>query len=136
MAEKRYEIGSPKRSVTIHESFGVYKDYDGNVHDGPVFAVCATQDLADQVAQILEALDPTRGDDAEDEIADNIANLPADLRDLAAAAKTDGDGIIWPFVEGHEHSSKWSVSAGESEASDIACSLSEAIAQVMTANQS
>lgn len=100
-------ISQALRTVTIHKAWAVYKDYDGNAPDGPVFARCATEELGNQLAKLLSGNDPEKRDD--------------DLED-----NPEFDNFPWPFVDGHEWSARWCAEESEAEYHKIATTLDEA----------
>lgn len=110
-----HEIGPALRTVTIHEAFAVYKDYDGNCPDGPVFAICATEALAKEVADLLGRHDPNQKEEGEEDTTEH---------------GVDWDELGWPGSEGWEWSACWRSVKTEAEHGKIATTLSDALKQV------
>lgn len=107
-------VGPALRTVTIHEAWEVYKNYDGNAPDSRSFATCATQQLAEEVCAILERHDPGMAEDqGEDPVSSDFSDLP------------------WPYVEGSEWSAAWLAQKAEAERGKIATTLAEACRQAM-----
>lgn len=107
----RHELGPILRTVNIRRAFLVYKSYDGNAPDGPVFATCATPELAEEVRSFLENNDP-HGEFPETEEEREVAE------------------ISWPYVEGWEFAASWVAKEGEAEEDKIATTADEAWEQV------
>lgn len=102
-----HDIGPAIRTTTIHKAWDVYKDYDGNAPDTAVFATCATPELAEELADLLNKKDPS---------GPNYDGI-------------DTFEFPWPFCDGWEWSAKWRVTESEAEHSKIARTLQEALWQ-------
>lgn len=105
--DTKQPLGQP---VTAYECFGVFKYYNGNAPAGSTAILCATKELAEQVAAILTALDPhydgpLQTDDPDADFAQNFS---------------------WDFTDGSENSSSYTVNTAVGRSGEIAQSLAEA----------
>ena len=135
-----HEIGPVLRTATLHQAYGVYKDYDGNSPDSGFFAVCATKELAKEVADLLNKHDPNsrNDDDEEDGEEDEDKEKPnegvivkTEAIEEEKTLKANVDSIGWPGCDGWEWSACWQTQTTEAERSKIATTLAEAIKQVV-----
>lgn len=140
----KHKLGDAVRTSVIRKAYAVYKDYDGNAPDGPVYAVCATKELGEQVASILSEVDDSgKEDEGDDGTGGNAFDSTKSFADFlvmtsddpvaagVAFIKNDGS-IAMPFVDGFEYSASWIAEPTEEEEHKIATTLSEAIEQFFT----
>jgi len=134
-----HEIGPVLRTATLHQAYGVYKDYDGNSPDSGFFAVCATKELAKEVADLLNKHNPnSRNDDDEGEEDEDkekpnegvIVKTEAIEEEKTLKANVYSIGWCW-LRNAAEWSACWQTQTTEAERSKIATTLAEAIKQVV-----